>query len=158
MIESNRQFIKLSVTAFLMFIIAIAVLILFLISRSWYKNEISDIKNQNRILKEDVFVTKRDTELKINTMYNLIITTYGNKYSPKYNTGKKREYQGLEPRWQQPYFVRKARKYEEKLDIPYFTLITTAKIETAFNPLAETRWPPTKKQKKEKKKGDQKET
>jgi hypothetical protein len=103
------------------------------------KNNLYNIRYLNDKIKEDVMVTERDNQLKVIAMYNLIISTYGNKYHKRYNVGKKRKYQGLEPRWQAPLFNRKSYDYEKRLNIPYMTFHTFAKIETAFNPYAETK-------------------
>jgi len=119
--------------------LCLLMVVLFFFQRIDYNKKISETTYYYDKLKEDIIVTERDRMLKTMSMYDLIISTYGQKHHKKYDVGKKRKYQGLS-KWQKPLFNRKCYEYERLLDIPHMTFHTTAKIETAFNPLAETRY------------------
>lgn len=116
--------------------------VLFVIRHKEYRSDLKNIRIEENYmthkLYEQITGSSKERKMKITTFYGYIMTDYGNKYRKGKDRKGQRKTQGLHPKYQKPQVIDAMYNYEQWLDIPHFTLIILAMIESVFNPIAVT--------------------
>lgn len=97
-------------------------------------HEYTYMKDQREL---ESILSDRDRQIKVTDMYGRIHSVYGKKYHSDYDKAGQYIHQGLKKEVRSEFF-RLCYEYSRILSLPYFTLITTAVIETGMNPIART--------------------